>query len=289
MIKIGMIKDRARYSLERSVFSRIWLRLVACVFIGYLVLMIPGVLGMIFSGMSPMLAALIGIPFMLCTILVSGPISYSMARIYQRVARDDKTIRTKDIFVGFKENPTSAIALGFMRSLFTFLWALLLIIPGIVKHYAYSMSFFIQQESEGRKPWRQCLEESNDLTYGHKGRLFLLDLSFIGWYLLGYLCLGIGVMWVLGYHEVSRAHFYEELKQIKFGSDETNADTSEGYVFEENRDDDDDFYDYGGSNEKNYYTGGDIFDYSDAAEKDRQTPGSVFDYGDDEDDFEDEK
>ena len=45
---------------------------------------------------------------------------------------------------------------------------------------------------------------------GKKWKLFCLDLSFIGWYLLGMLCLGVGVLWVDPYHKVSMALFYEE-------------------------------------------------------------------------------
>ena len=47
---------------------------------------------------------------------------------------------------------------------------------------------------------------------GYKGKLFCLDLSFIGWYILGALCLGVGVLFVMPYHETARANFYEALK-----------------------------------------------------------------------------
>ena len=44
---------------------------------------------------------------------------------------------------------------------------------------------------------------------GHKWDLFVLDLSFLGWYIVGLLCLGIGVLWVIPYHNMARTHFYE--------------------------------------------------------------------------------
>ena len=52
---------------------------------------------------------------------------------------------------------------------------------------------------------------------GYKGKLFCLDLSFIGWYIVGALCLGIGVLWVTPYHQTARANFYEAL-QAEYGS-----------------------------------------------------------------------
>ena len=83
--------------------------------------------------------------------------------------------------------------------------------------------YFIFQESDGKKAWRECIDESKNLTDGYKGKLFLLDLSFIGWFILGFLCFGIGVLWVSVYHQEARAHFYEELKTIKYGATEEPA------------------------------------------------------------------
>ena len=73
------------------------------------------------------------------------------------------------------------------------------------------MSTFIQQDAEN-KDWKLCLEKSIEMMNGKKWKLFLLDLSFIGWYLLGILCLGVGVLFVIPYHEQARAEFYEDVK-----------------------------------------------------------------------------
>ena len=74
--------------------------------------------------------------------------------------------------------------------------------------YSYSMAFYIQQDSEN-KDWNYCITESRRVMNGHKWDLFVLDLSFLGWYIVGMLCLGIGVLWVTPYHQMARAHFYE--------------------------------------------------------------------------------
>ena len=56
--------------------------------------------------------------------------------------------------------------------------------------------------------WRECLDASSELTYGHRWELFVLDLSFIGWQIVGSLCLGIGTFWVNAYREATIAEYY---------------------------------------------------------------------------------
>ena len=58
------------------------------------------------------------------------------------------------------------------------------------------------------------MNKSKEMTKGHKWDLFVLDLSFIGWYLVGLLCLGIGTYWVVPYHQMAKANFYLELKKL---------------------------------------------------------------------------
>ena len=242
MIKIGSVKAEARHSLDGRLFGRVWVMLVVCALIGGIMAAVPSFLGSFLSALTPALGALLGMPLALCSVIIRGPVSYSMARIYHRVARGDKDIKVKDLFVGFKECAAESILLSFLRGLFIALWCLLLIVPGIVKSYAYSMAFYIQQESKGQKNWRTCLDESDELTRGYKGKLFLMDLSFIGWYILGYLCLGIGVLWVAAYHQESYAHFYEELKRVKgISGDDESAEDGGCRVYTDDRSDDDVF------------------------------------------------
>jgi uncharacterized membrane protein len=87
---------------------------------------------------------------------------------------------------------------------------MLFVIPGIVKSYAYSMSYYVSLDHPEFSS-TECIDESQRLMDGHKWELFCLDLSFIGWYILGSLCLGVGILWVYTYHEQARAQFYHEL------------------------------------------------------------------------------
>lgn len=107
------------------------------------------------------------------------------------------------------------LLLKILKNVYTFLWALLLVIPGIVKSYGYSQAeriFKDKVDQEGIVPSpRECLKESQDLMYGHKLDLFTLDLSFLGWIMASILTLGIGFIWLSPYTEVSQAVFYQNL------------------------------------------------------------------------------
>ncbi|HEX3032961.1 MAG TPA: DUF975 family protein, partial [Bacillota bacterium] len=81
------------------------------------------------------------------------------------------------------------------RALINFLWFLALIIPGIVKSYAYRMVPYILADNP-EIGYKRALELSNQMTRGEKFAIFVLDLSFIGWYILGMLLLLVGVIFV---------------------------------------------------------------------------------------------
>lgn len=106
----------------------------------------------------------------------------------------------------------------FLRGLYTLLWTLLLIIPGIVKSYAYRMVPYILAE-EPTLEADEAIRKSMDMTQGQKMNMFVLDLSFLGWYILGALLLGIGVFFVHPYYEATYAQLYDTLKD-KVGFDE---------------------------------------------------------------------
>ena len=79
-----------------------------------------------------------------------------------------------------------------LRDIYSFLWSLLFIIPGIVKAYAYSMTEYILYENP-RLSAGEAIRISNAMTQGFKGELFVFDLSFILWNLLSAISLGIAL------------------------------------------------------------------------------------------------
>lgn len=103
--------------------------------------------------------------------------------------------------------------------IFTFFWTLLFIIPGIVKSYSYAMSAYIVKDlSDAGKEITatQAIRESRKLMDGHKAELFMLDLSFIGWWLLSLLTAGIGFFWLAPYYRATKANYYRKLAGNKF-------------------------------------------------------------------------
>lgn len=99
----------------------------------------------------------------------------------------------------------------FLRSLYETLWALLLVIPGIVKGYSYSMTPFILAEHPNLTA-SQAIGLSQQMMDGHKAELFFLDLSFIGWDLLAALTLNLGNLALNPYKNAARAAFYRQLQ-----------------------------------------------------------------------------
>ena len=104
------------------------------------------------------------------------------------------------------------ILLNLLQDLLIGLWSLLLIVPGIIAHYRYSQALYILIDDPAKSPL-QCLRESSTLMDGHKKELFTLDLSFIGWYLLGMVpYLGYAAqVWSVPYIAMTKALFYETL------------------------------------------------------------------------------
>lgn len=101
---------------------------------------------------------------------------------------------------------------GILKWLFTGLWSLLFVIPGIVKSYSYAMTMYIMQDHP-ELSGNDAITKSRQMMDGHKFDLFILDLSFIGWYLLGTLTFGILIIfYVEPYRQVTRTNFYEQLR-----------------------------------------------------------------------------
>lgn len=123
----------------------------------------------------------------------------------------------KDAFQVFSKKYFLGVLLIYIIStFFTFLWTLLFIIPGIIKSYAYSQAYLIYKDHIDRPDLDKisaldCITESKELMKGHKSRLFILDLSFLGWVLVGFLTLGIGFLWITPYTTATRTAFYNDL------------------------------------------------------------------------------
>jgi uncharacterized membrane protein len=103
-----------------------------------------------------------------------------------------------------------------LRDVYNFLWTLLFIIPGIIKAYAYRMVPYILADNP-KLGADNAITLSRKMMDGHKFNLFILELSFIGWYLLGVLALGIGVLFVNPYFNATEAQLYLVLRDNAIG------------------------------------------------------------------------
>lgn len=141
-------------------------------------------------------------------LLLSGPFALGMAMLALNVIRGCD-IKVETLFDGFK-NFGKAFLLALINSIFVFLWSLLLVIPGIIKALSYSMSVYILADNPGIEP-NEARKQSMAMMNGHKWRLFCLELSFIGWWILCGLTLGILTFWVTPYVQTAIAAFYQDL------------------------------------------------------------------------------
>lgn len=106
----------------------------------------------------------------------------------------------------------------FLVGFFTFLWSLLLVVPGIVRFYSYSMTPYILIDNPELSA-NQAINLSRKMMKGHKFDLFFLQLSFIGWIFLSIFTLGIGLLWVVPYMMAAQAAFYQDVRKEYLSTD----------------------------------------------------------------------
>ena len=123
-------------------------------------------------------------------------------------------------FSVFTENRFGPELINFVLvSIFTFLWTWLLIIPGIIKAYSYSMTPYIVKDmvaSDKQVGATDGINASKELMKSHKMALFIFDLSFLGWNILAAITCGIGYLWVTPYYQTAKANFYRHIAGDKF-------------------------------------------------------------------------
>ena len=148
---------------------------------------------------------------LIAEIFVGIPLSYLFVKEILGFVRGGKIEVSATLVDKFKADYLKSIKVIGLMSIYVFLWSLLLLIPGIIKGYSYCFAPFISMDNE-KLTAEECIQQSMKMTKGYKMKLFLLDLSFIGWYFLSIITLGIGLLWVIPYHESARIMLYEDIK-----------------------------------------------------------------------------
>lgn len=110
------------------------------------------------------------------------------------------------------DNYGSYLVTGVLVNVFTVLWSLLFVVPGIIKALSYSQANYVIHDNP-RLKGKEAIEISKRMTNGFKGDLFSMYLSFIGWYILVGLTGGILSIYVTPYVETTAAMYYENLKR----------------------------------------------------------------------------
>lgn len=178
------MKQQAKESLSGNWGTAIGVLLIGCILVG--VLSTTGIGG-----------------------LFTGLITFGFCAAFLAVIRT-KTMKIENLFECTKNFGTVFVA-SLLQSIYLFLWTLLFWIPGIVKSYSYAMTNYILIDNPNMTA-NEAITESRKMMDGHKAELFILDLSFLGWYILSCFTFGILLLYVDPYHMATRAAFYENLR-----------------------------------------------------------------------------
>ena len=127
----------------------------------------------------------------------------------------DQDAQFNDLF-HFSNDFGRCLVTNLLQSIFVILWTFLLIIPGIMKAFAYSLvPYLLADEKYKDLGYREILKKSEEMMNGHKMNYFILNLSFIGWYLLSILTLGILLIWIIPYHQTAAVKFLNDVKESR--------------------------------------------------------------------------
>ena len=146
--------------------------------------------------------------------ILGGVIQLGYAK-YLLKQQDRQEGSISDLFSEF-ERFGQGFAQKFLRGLYSFLWGLLFVIPGIVKSYSYAMAPFIMADYPNLTA-SEAIQASKDMMDGRKWDLFVLRLTFIGWDIAAALTMNIGHLVLNPYKNAAEAAFYREIrKQPRF-------------------------------------------------------------------------
>ena len=142
----------------------------------------------------------------LIALLLGGVISVGLCRFLLDMATKRREPRFDTLFSSFNIY-LKTLGLNILITLAVLAGTLLFIVPGIIVSLMFSQAFYILSEDPS-KSITQCINESVNLMSGHKWELFYLNLTFIGWWLLSLVTLGIAALWVAPYKKLTEANFY---------------------------------------------------------------------------------
>ncbi len=142
-------------------------------------------------------------------IIVIGPLTFGLLFIYYNASKGEK-IDLWNLFKGFETSFGDTFLAELLVTIYTVLWTLLFIIPGIIKSYAYSMTIYLQVREPGLGA-QDAIKKSIEYMKGYKMKKFLLDLSFLGWDILEVLTFGILMIYVEPWKMHAKTEFFNQV------------------------------------------------------------------------------
>ena len=155
-------------------------------------------------------ASMFAVTLNIVGILLYGPLQVGISRFTLNISKDNSIAKFKDLFSGF-DVFLKSLLMNFIIMVCITIGMILFIIPGVIVSFMFAQANYILAENP-EKSSIECLKESAAMMKGYKFEYFVLYLSFIGWFILSVLTLGIGFLWLVPYYQVTTANFYLELK-----------------------------------------------------------------------------
>lgn len=164
----------------------------------------------------------------LVSILVMNVMAAGLKRFFTISTLSAQSAGVGEVFGSFKNGRYgNTVKVMFLRGLFQTLWTLLLVVPGIIKHYEYYMVPYLVAEYP-EKDSKEIFRLSREMMNGNKFKTFVLELSFIGWTILAIICCGIGLLFLNPYVEATIAELYLRLKEEKLNIPRGQAQGMDG-------------------------------------------------------------
>ena len=184
----------------RKVLSPHW---GVAVLVAFIYAVIIGVPSNVFDGLTG------AIP-----LILAGPFSLGIALFSFSIIRNEEP-HFHQLFQGFQSPIFFKSFLAYLcYTILIIVGMVLFIIPGIIVALGFGLTFFVMADRP-ELSFTDCLQESWQLMDGYKLKYLGLSMRFIPWYLLGILCLGVGVLMVIPWHQATIARFHEEVKAVR--------------------------------------------------------------------------
>lgn len=203
----------------------------------FLVGLIIGAVSMIFyailaamSVVTPQVASFVSIAGLLFSFFIVYPFAVGQTRYFMEHVYTRTDI--SPLFFAFKRGYGNVVKITFLKYIKIFLWSLLLFIPGIIKSYEYIFVEYILAENPEIDS-SAAFSLSKRMTQGMKFDIFVLELSFFGWYLLGILAFGIGTIFVVPYVQATMSELYRVTRARILNENAATMDILPGFGYGE--------------------------------------------------------